>query len=109
MSLLTGIAPIPIGIIAFTTLYIANKMRERAANGMFEFLFGLGNLFVLATLFVIFLSLQNIGSSSADTVFPIFQAMLWIYLLICLVLVFSLLKHVLEAMWNKKLREYAGV
>ncbi len=108
MSLLTGIAPIPLGIIAFTMLYIAIKMRERAANGMFEFLFGLGNLFVLATLFSVFLSLQNIGSSLADVVFPIFQAMLWVYLLICLVLIFSLLKHILEAMWNKKLREYGG-
>jgi hypothetical protein len=101
-------APLSLGLIAAALFYVAFSYRKEGIIGRFELFFGLGNLLMLGVLFLIYDGLRQAGEAFADVVFPLFEAMMWIYFLICLVLVFRLLRDVVTAMHRKKLNEFLG-
>jgi hypothetical protein len=106
--MLETFAPLALGILSAALFYAAFNYRQSGILGRFEFFYGMGNLLLLGMLFMIFYGLQKEGSAFASVVFPFFQAMMWIYFLICLVLVFRLIQNILAAIGRKKLGEFLG-
>ena len=93
MSVLGLAVPVSLGIVAATLFYVSYQSREQQRFGRFEILFAFGNLFILALLWCIFLSLQAEGNPFADVVFPIFSAVLWLYVIVNFVMFFNLLRN----------------
>lgn len=108
MYALISAVPIALAVISFVVFFAAFRMRDGNALGRFELFYGVGNLFMLAALYTLYLSLQQNGDAFANVVFPFFQAMMWIYFLICLILVFRLIRNIMSAMWRRQLRDYLG-
>jgi hypothetical protein len=106
MAVLGLAVPVALGIIAATLFYIAYQSREQQRFGRFEILFAFGNLFILATLWVIFLTLQTEGNAFANVVFPLFSAMLWLYVLINFIMFFNLLRHLIDDVLHNKGKRY---
>jgi len=102
MTLLDFGAVAGLGLIAFGMFFMAFKNRESENFTWFEVLFATGNLFLLACLFTIYLGLQAASLSFADVVFPLFAAVMWIYFIICLVIMFKVLKLVLLGLRYRK-------
>jgi cytochrome c biogenesis protein CcdA len=103
MAVLAFVTPIEFGIIAATLFYIAYQSREHERFGRFEIMFAFGNLFMLAMLWTIFLSLQSDSNTFANIVFPLFQAVLWLYVIINFIMFFNLLRN-----FMKDLQENSG-
>ncbi len=87
--------PLGLGIVALGMFYMAFQYREQERFGRFEIFFSMGNLFLLSALFLIYSGLQTGGNSFADTVFPLFAAFLWIYVIACIVMFYRLLRNLM--------------
>ena len=102
MSTLGFTVPMGLGIIALAMFYIAFSYRKIERFGWFEILFTTGNLFVLSALYTVYLYLSDASMAFSEVVFPLFQAMLWIYFLGLLVMIFNLLRKVLLSLRGEK-------
>jgi hypothetical protein len=83
-------APMGLAILSLALFYLSNSYRQQLKIGWFECFFFFGNLFALATLNLIYGMLQTGSIPFSNTVLPIFQALLFVYLFAVIVVFFKL-------------------
>ena len=107
MSVLFGWTVVcALSLISFILFYIAFASRELGRFGRFEIFFLMGNIFLLSTLYVIYVSLQGQSLPFANVVFPIFGALLTVYVIINFIVVYRLIASVFEALTQKKFGKF---
>lgn len=108
MAIVGTAAAISLVILAITMFYMAFKYREQARFGRFEICFTFGNIFLMAGLFILYLSLTIASDNQvAQIVFGLFQAVMWIYLIACIFIFFKMMKNTLWDVYKTGGKMYA--